>query len=142
MASAALSGKGHGNDADSGVVVVVVCDGGSVVVVAPGTVDVVDVLVVDVLVVVVGLEPVAVVTNTAGSAMQRPMATNVRIARERDARSRYFMPYQSNWSASRTVMTMSRRNSFEVAFARCYAASKAGSKSSGNMVEPSLVPVA
>jgi hypothetical protein len=137
MASAALSGKGHGNDADSGVVVVVVCDGGSVVVVAPGTVEVVDVLVV-----VVGLEPVAVVTNTAGSAMQRPRPTNVRIARERDARSRYFMPYQSNWSASRTVMTMSRRNSFEVAFARCYAASKAGSKSSGNMVEPSLVPVA
>ena len=137
MASAALSGKGHGNDADSGVVVVVVCDGGSVVVVAPGTVEVVDVLVV-----VVGLEPVAVVTNTAGSAMQRPMATNVRIARERDARSRYFMPYQSNWSASRTVMTMSRRNSFEVAFARCYAASKASSESSGNIVEPSLVPVA
>ena len=110
MASAALSGKGHGNDAERGVVVVVVSDVNNVVVVAPGTVDVVDVLVVDVLVVVVGLEPVAVVTNTAGSPMQRPMATNVRIARERDARSRYFMPYQSNWSASRTMMTMSRRN--------------------------------
>ena len=137
MASAALSGKGHGNDAERGVVVVVVSDVDNVVVVVPGSVEVVDVLVV-----VVGLEPVAVVTNTAGSPMQRPMATNVRIARERDARSRYFMPYQSNWSASRTVMTMSRRNSFEVAFARCYAASKAGSKSSGNMVEPSLVPVA
>ena len=105
MASAALSGKGHGNDAERGVVVVVVSDVDNVVVVVPGSVEVVDVLVV-----VVGLEPVAVVTNTAGSAMQRPMATNVRIARERDARSRYFMPYQSNWSASRTMMTMSRRN--------------------------------
>ena len=139
MASAALSGKGHGNDAERGVVVVVVSDVDNVgvVVVVPGSVEVVDVLVV-----VVGLEPVAVVTNTAGSPMQRPMATNVRIARERDARSRYFMPYQSNWSASRTVMTMSRRNSYRVQFASRYAVSRASSESSGNIVEPSLVPVA
>jgi hypothetical protein len=75
------------------VVVVVVAEPGIVVVVKPT-----DVVVDVVEVVVVGLEPFAVVTSSAGRVMQRLTANAVRVVSESDAKNERFIQEKINGS--------------------------------------------